>query len=152
MPYSVEVTPVNQVSHAVEIDQQADENFVGGWAVFVDAGQIAKDGYRWYIFAMESKYTGSLGAKIRRPIRPGDSHIIVMDVVGGGNLGQKPRDHLDDIRRRHRANLILAFLEPLPRILGLFLLGRKLCAREAPYMRKISDLDATGRAWPRSPN
>lgn len=136
MPYSVEVTLVYQVGHAVEIDQQADENFVGGGAVFVDAGQIAKNGYRWYIFAMESKYTGSLGAKIRCPIRRGDSHIIVMDVVSGGNFRQKPRDHLDDIRRRHRADLILAFLGPLPQVLELFLLGRKLCVLRSPAHAK----------------
>jgi hypothetical protein len=34
--------------------------------------------------------------------------VFVVGVVRGGDLGQKASDHLDDLRDRHGANLILS--------------------------------------------
>lgn len=79
-------------------------------------------------------------------------HRFMMDVVGGGDFGQKPRDHFDDIRDRHGTNLVLALLGPLPRCLRPPLrLGVKFLVGEALHMGKIADLDATGRTSLRSP-
>ena len=80
-------------------------------------------------------------------------HRFMMDVVGGGDFGQKPRDHFDDIRDRHGTNLVLALLGPLPRGLrrSPLRLGVKFLVGEALHMGKISDFDATGRSSLRSP-
>lgn len=60
-------------------------------------------------------------------------HLFMVDVVGGGDFGQEPRNHLNDIRDRHGADFILAFLLPLPwtlriplRLGMIFLVGEAL--------------------------
>lgn len=61
---------------------------------------------------MEGEYTGGLWAEIRCSIRKRDvaMKMFVMRIICSGDPGQKPGDHLDDLRDRHGANLVLSVL------------------------------------------
>lgn len=72
-------------------------------------------------------------------------NLLMMQVVGGGDLGEKPSNHLNDICNRHGADLILAVLRPLPRGLRPLRLGQNFFTSEGVDMGQIADLDPTGR-------
>lgn len=98
---------------------------------------------------MKGQYAGGLRAEVARTIggRKVPMHLFVVDIVGGRDFSQEPRDHLNDIRDRHGADFVLAFLSPLPWGLRIPLrLGMVFLVGEALNMGQISDFDAIGRA------
>jgi hypothetical protein len=109
MMYMAQLVSVDQLGHAVEIDQQAEEHLVGGGTVFVNSSEIAQDGDAWHVLTVESKHTGSLWAEIVGSVRRRDvaMNVLVVHVVGGCDLGEETRDHLNDVRDGHRADLEL---------------------------------------------
>lgn len=109
--------------------------------------EIAENGDARHIFAVKSEDARGLRAETRCTVWRGNvaMDMVMVHIVGGGDLGEETSDHLDDIRDRHGADLVLAFLQPLPGHLVLMCLGQKLFAREALDMRKIADFDAARR-------
>lgn len=96
------------IGHAIEIDQKAEENFVGSWAILVNAAEIAQNGNARNILAMERKHTVGLCAYVaafcwrRWPV-----YLIMLTIVGCGNPRQEASNHLYDVCHRHRADLVL---------------------------------------------
>lgn len=139
---------LDQFGHAIEVDQHTEEDLVRGGAVFVDARQVAQDADAGDVLAVEGQDAGGLGTEIRRAIGGGDvpMDLFVMRVVGGGDLGQQARHHLDDIRDRHGADLILPVRHPGPRPWVSLAGGEELLAGQTLDVREVADLDAAGRA------
>ena len=73
--------------------------------------------------------------------------MFVLAVVRRRDLRQQARHHLDDIRNRHRADLIL--LPDLeagnPSVFSMSRMRQELFTRKAMDMIDISDLDPTRR-------
>ena len=53
-------TSIDALCHPVEVNEEAQEDLIGSGAVFVDAAEIAEDGYAGHIFAMESQDASGL--------------------------------------------------------------------------------------------
>lgn len=74
--------------------------------------------------------------------------MIVLTIVGGGDLGQQAGNHLDDIRDGHGTDLIL-----LPYLLfasqreprAVSRAGEDLFASKTLDVTEVANLDATGR-------
>lgn len=78
----------------------------------MNASQVTQDGDGRDILSVECEYTGSLRAKVGGALgwRDVAMYMFVMHIICSCDLGQKPSDHLDDLRDRHGANLILSLL------------------------------------------
>lgn len=115
----VVVPTVDKFRHAVEIDQQAEEDLVGSRAVFVDAGEVAEDGDARDVLAMEGKNAGRLGSQIGGAVRRRDvaMNVFVVGVVGGSDLREEAGDHLNDLGDGHGADLEVAWLCAMARVL-----------------------------------
>lgn len=143
MLYTV-VSTVDKLGHAVEIDQQAEEDLVGGRAVFVDAGEIAKDGDAGDILAMKGENTGRLRTQVGGAVGRRDvaMYVFVVGIVGGGNLGEEACDHLNDLGDGHRADLEVALLRAIARGVRS---GQEFFAGQALDVRQALDADAAWR-------
>ncbi|EZF28224.1 hypothetical protein H101_08094, partial [Trichophyton interdigitale H6] len=97
---------VDGLGHAVKVDEQADEDLVGGRAVLVDAAEVVEDGDAGHILAVKGQHAGCLRRQ-RALLRPGDVpvQVFVLAVVGRGDLGEQAGDHLDHVGHGHRADL-----------------------------------------------
>lgn len=102
-------TRVYSLRHAVEIDKQAEEHLVCCRTVFMNPAQVAQDGYAGHILSVECQHTCCLLAQASGPFRRRylPMKILVLLVIRGGDLGQQPGDHFNDIGHRHFRYLIL---------------------------------------------
>jgi hypothetical protein len=74
-------------------------------------------------------------------------NLFMMRIVGGGDFGQKPGNHFDNVRDRHGTNLELAILSPQPWYIAAPLrLRQEFFASKTLNVRQITNLDAAGRA------
>ena len=75
----------------------------------MDSAEVAEDRYARYVLAMESQNARGLLAQ------PGCAfggrylamQMIVLPVIGRGDLGQQASYHLNDVGDRHLADLVL---------------------------------------------
>lgn len=106
------LTAIDKLGHAIKVDQQAQENLIGGWAVFVDAGEIAEDGDAGDVLAVECENAGGLRAEIGSAVGRRDvaMDILMLHVIRGSNLGEQAGDHFNDVRDWHGADLKLPLL------------------------------------------
>lgn len=104
-----QLVPIDELRHAVKVDQQAEEYLVRGWAVFVDASEIAQDGDAWHVLTVKSKHARGLWAEVAGSVRRRDvaMNVFMVHVVGRRDLGEETRDHLNDVRHGHGADLKL---------------------------------------------
>lgn len=110
MLHAADLAPINQLSHTVKVDQQAQEDFVGRGAVLVNPRKIAKNSDAGDILAMERKHARGLGSEVGRAVGRRDVAMdgFVVHVVRGGYFGEEPRNHLDDLCDWHGADLKLS--------------------------------------------
>lgn len=137
--------PVDQLRHAVKVDQQAEEHLVCGWTVFVDASEVAEDGDARHVLTVKSKHTGGLWAEIVGAVRGRDMamDVIMVHVVGGGDLGQEARNHLNDVRDGHGADLKLSRLGSMAGNVGSMRLVQEFLTGETLDVRQAANPDAT---------
>lgn len=121
----LELSTIDKLGHAVEVDQQAQEHFVCGRAIFVDAGEVTEDGDAGDILAVEREHARGLRAEAAGPVwkRNMAMDTFMVHIVGRGDLGEKACDHFDDVRNRHGADLELPVLRRFSRDLR----SRRLC-------------------------
>ena len=132
-------TIIDHFGHAVEVDEEAEEDFICGGAVLVDARQIAGDGYGGDVLAMKGQHARGL---LRQwgTIRGWD--LSVQAIVGGGDLGQEAGDHVDDVGDGHGTDLVLLpTLEPAFERMAGRMTGscQDLLAGKALNVTEISD-------------
>jgi hypothetical protein len=141
-----QLVSVDQLGHAVEIDQQAEEYLVCSGTVFMNASEIAQDGDAWHVLTVESKHTGGLWAEIVGSVRRGDvaMDVLVVHIVGSRDLGEKTCDHLNDVRDGHRADLELPGLGSMAGNVGSMRLVQKFFTGQTLDVRQAADPDATG--------
>ncbi len=83
----------------------------------MNAAQVAQDGDGGDVLPVEGKHAAAHGARFAAVFVLGLSlglfHMssvavqsIVLQVVGGGDLGEQSSNHLDDVADRHAADLI----------------------------------------------
>lgn len=134
---------VDELRHAIKVNQQAQKNLVCGRAVLVDAGEVAEDGDAGHVLAVEGQDAGGLRAQVRRTVggRNVAMELFMVKIIRGCDLGEQASDHLDDVRDRHAADLELPLLGPM---LGL---GGKedVITSEALDMGQALDADAARR-------
>lgn len=84
------------------------------------AGEIAEDRDAGHILAMKGEDAGRLWTEVIGTIgrRNVAMNILVVLIVGGGDLGQQTSDHLDDIGDWHGADLELPRLGAMAREMG----------------------------------
>lgn len=101
-----EAALIDHCSHAVEVDEEAEEDFVCRRAIFVDAHEVAGNGDGGDILAMESEHARGLGGEI---VLRGDLSVYagVLLVILACDFGQEAGYHLDDILHRHGADFVL---------------------------------------------
>lgn len=106
----VEFPSVDQLGHTVKVDQQAQEHLVGCGAIFVYTSEVAEDRDAGDVFAVECEDAGGLWTEVRGAIRWRDvaMDMFVMQIVRGSDLSEESSDHLDDLRDRHGADLVLS--------------------------------------------
>lgn len=137
---------VNQLCHAVEIDQQTEEHLVGRWTVFVDACEIAQDRDARHVLTVKSEHAGGLWAKVAGSIWWWDvaMEVFMVHVIGSGDLSEEARDHLNDVRDGHRADLKLSGLGSRASDMGSMRLVQEFFAGQTLDVRQAADPDATG--------
>lgn len=142
-----QLASVDQLRHAVEVDQQAEEHLVCGRTVFVNASKVAEDRDARHVLTVKSEHAGGLWAEIVGSIWRRDVavDVSVVHIVGGGDLGEKARDHLNDVRDRHRADLKLPGLGSMAGDVGSMRLVQEFFAGQTLDVRQAADPDATGR-------
>lgn len=141
--YTVVLLTVDKLGHAVEIDQQAEEYLVGSRAVLVDAGEVAEYGDARDVFAMEGKNAGRLGSQVGGAVWGRDvaMNVFVVGIVGGSDLGEEPGDHLNDLSDGHGADLEVALLCAMTRVLRS---GQEFFTSQTLDVRQALDTDS---AW-----
>lgn len=143
-PQLLQAALVDHLGHAVKVHQQTQKDLVRRRTVLVDAAQVAEDRDAGHVLAVERQDARGLGTQAGGAVgrRDVSMHMLVVHVVGGRDLGQQARDHLDDVRHRHGADLELAFLTRSP---GPLRLRQELLAGEAVDVREVAHLDLAGR-------
>lgn len=142
-------TRVDLLSHAIEIHQETEKDFVAGRAVFVNAIKIAQYGDTGDVFAVESQNTVGLWA--HRGAAVGSGHLamkmLVLHIVRSGNFGEKPCYHLNDVFDGHTTNLILRTLISALLSKSLAVLGQSahVIVGQGLNVREILDDDASRR-------
>jgi hypothetical protein len=85
----------------------------------VDPAQVTQNRDAWYVLAVESQHTTGLGTQGSGAVGRGDMSVdvLVLQIIGCGDLRQQPCHNFDDIRHWHRTNFVLPsdFLPPPPR-------------------------------------
>jgi hypothetical protein len=76
--------------HSVEVDEEAQENFISCRTVFVNSAEIAEDRDAGHVFAVEGQDTGGLLAQALGAFWWWD-----LAVVCCCDLGQQTSDHLN---------------------------------------------------------
>ena len=100
---------IDHFRHTIEVDQEAEEDFISCRTIFMDPAQITEDGDAWHVLAMKCQDTGCLAIPSRGAFgwRYMPADMLMLPVIRSRDLRQKPCHHFDNIRDRHRANLIL---------------------------------------------
>jgi hypothetical protein len=116
---------IHAFRHAIKVDQQRQKDLISGRAVFVYSREVAEDGYAGHVFTVESKDRVGGGAQADRVRgRDGAVQVLVLPVVGGGDLGQKRGYHLYHVADGHAADLV----PPLVFITAAATRRRRVCA------------------------
>lgn len=112
----------------------------------MNASEITQYCDAWHVLTVESKHTGGLWAEIVGPVRRGDMamDVLVVHVVGRRDLGEETRDHLNDIRDGHRADLKLPGLGSMARDVGSMRLVQEFFTGQTLDVRQAANPDATG--------
>lgn len=141
-----QLASVDQLRHAVEIDQQTEEHLVGCWAVFVDACEITQDRDARHVLTVKSEHAGGLWAEVVGSIWRRDvaTDMFMVHVIGSGDLSEEARDHLNDVRDGHRADLKLPGLGSMAWDMGSMRLVQEFFAGQTLDVRQAADPDATG--------
>lgn len=95
--------------HAVEVDEETEEDFVGCRAVLVNAAEIAQDGDARYVLAVKCKDACGLLAESRCAFwrRNVLVYVLVLLIVRGCDLGQETGDHFDNVCNWHCTDFVL---------------------------------------------
>ena len=90
MTHIPEKSAVDGLRHAVEIYQQAEEDFIGGGTILVNPAQIAQDGDAGHILSMERQDARLLLAHVGRFLwwRHRLVYVLVLLIVGSGDFGE----------------------------------------------------------------
>ena len=146
---------IDHFGHTVKIDEQREEDFVGGRAVLMYTAQVAGNGNARHIFPMESKHALCLLAQASRAIwiRYVPVKMLVLTVIRSGDFGQKTSDHFDDVLNRHRADLILltspnSSSQRVPRRVSRSCQDFLTC--KTLDMVEVADFDSAGRGLSRA--
>jgi hypothetical protein len=142
-PYSLQRYGIYPLRHAIKVYQQTQKDFVCRWTVLMYTAQITQNRNTGDVLPMKCKHTrrqpcyvGSISGRIR------SVQILMLAIVGCGDLCQKPCYHLNDICNRHPTNLIfqsrIICRPPSP---GLPSVRQKLLCGETLDMCQIPHLD-----------
>lgn len=105
---------IDLFGHAVKIYQETQEDLIASGAVFVDAIEITQ--YRDAGDVLAMKGQDAVGLRTHGAVAVGSRHLsmqmLMLHIVGGGNLGEKASNHLDDVLYGHAADFILRSLVP----------------------------------------
>ena len=80
---------VDELRHAIKVNQQAQKNLVGGRTVLVDSGEVAEDGDAGHVLAVEGQDAGGLRAQVRRTVggRNVAMELFMVKIICGCDLG-----------------------------------------------------------------
>lgn len=100
---TIDHTLITRRRHSIKVDKQTEKNLVCRWAIFMYSRKITHNRNRGHVVATKGKHTGRLRIEAVPALRGPDVlvEMLVLEVIGSGDLRQKPRNHLDDIRDRH---------------------------------------------------
>lgn len=144
-PQPLQVAFVDHLSHAVKVNQKTQKHFIRRRTVLVYATQIAQNRDAGHVLAVECQNAGGLrtqtgGAFGRRDM---SMYMFMLHVIRGRDFRQQACDHLNDVRHRHGADLVLAS-DLLSRPSGPLRLCQELFTRKALDMREVAHLDPAG--------
>lgn len=112
----------------------------------MDACEIAQDRDARHVLTVKSEHAGALWAEVVGSIWRRDvaMDVFMVHVIGRGDLSEEARDHLNDVRDGHRADLKLPGLGSMARDMGSMRLVQEFFAGQTLDVRQAADPDATG--------